>query len=360
MGSETVFARIRAQGHEQVHFCHDQASGLKAIIAIHDTTLGPALGGCRMWNYASEEEALTDALRLARGMTYKSAAAGQNFGGGKAVIWGDPKTDKSEALFRAFGRFVGSLAGRFYTGTDVGTTMEDFAWAKMEAPYFVGIAESEGGSGDTSVITAFGVWKGIKAVAQHLWGDPSLKGRRIALQGLGKVGWRVMEHLVEEGAVLTVTDVQAERATEAADRFGVQAVAPEAILDVPCEIFSPNALGGVISEASLGRLTCQAIAGAANNQLASATVGDALHTRGILYAPDYVINAGGLIQVADELHGFNRERAFAKTAQIEGTLGAIFRKSQERNIPTHQAADRLAEERIAMISRVQRTFLPER
>jgi leucine dehydrogenase len=358
MGNQTVFEQIRAQGHEQVLFCHDRATGLKAIIAIHDTTLGPALGGCRMWNYASEEEALADALNLARGMTYKSAVAGQNFGGGKAVIWGNPKTEKSEALFRAFGRFVGALGGRFYTGTDVGTTKEDFVWAKMESPYFVGLPESEGGSGDSAIITAFGVWRGMKAVAQHLWGDASLKGRRIAVQGLGKVGWRVMEHLLEEGAVLTVTDIQTEKAKEAAERFGVQAVAPEAIFDVPCEIFSPNALGGVISPATLARLNCQAIAGSANNQLAAPTVGDELHARGILYAPDYVINAGGLIQVADELHGYNKERAYAKTAQIESTLGAIFRSSQTRNIPTHQAADRLAEERIALIGRVQRTYVP--
>lgn len=359
MGDQPLFAQLQAGGHEQVLFCHDQSTGLKAIIAIHDTTLGPALGGCRMWNYATEEEALADALRLSRGMTYKSALAGQNYGGGKAVIWGDPQTGKSEALFRAFGRFVATLAGRFYTGTDVGTTQADFAWARMEAPYFVGLSESDGGSGDTSIITAFGVWRGMKAVAQHLWGDPSLQGRRIALQGLGKVGYRVMEHLVQEGALLTVTDLHLDRAKAVAERFGVQVVPPEAILDVPCEIFSPNALGGVVSLGALERLSCQAIAGSANNQLAASEVGDALHARGILYAPDYVINAGGLIQVADELHGYNKERAFAKTAQIEGTLGAIFRTSQERQIPTSQAADHVAEERIALIQRVRRTFVPK-
>lgn len=358
MANEAVFERIQVNGHEQVLFCFDRASGLKAIIAIHDTTLGPALGGCRMWPYKSEEEALADALNLSRGMTYKSAVSGQNFGGGKAVIWGDPERDKSEALFRAFGRFVGSLAGRFYTGTDVGTAKEDFVWAKMESPYFVGLPESEGGSGDTAIITAFGVWRGLKAVAQHLWGDPSLRGRRIALQGLGKVGYRVVEHLVEEGAVLTVTDLNPERANEVAAKYGVRAVSPEAILDVPCEIFSPNALGGVISEASLKHLSCLAIAGSANNQLAGPGIGEELHRRGILYAPDFVINAGGLIQVADELHGYNRERAYAKTAQIEGTLRSIFKTSKERGIPTHQAAEHLAEERIRTLGQVRRTYLP--
>jgi glutamate dehydrogenase/leucine dehydrogenase len=357
MPNETVFERIQANGHEQVLFCYDRASGLKAIIAIHDTTLGPALGGCRMWPYASEEAALADALNLARGMTYKSAVAGQNFGGGKAVIWGDPQIDKSEALFRAFGRFVGTLAGRFYTGTDVGTAKEDFVWAKMESPYFVGLPESEGGSGDSAIITAYGVWRGMKAVAQHLWGDASLRGREIAVQGLGKVGQRVVEHLVAEGAVLTVTDIQLERAEAVAAQYGVRAVSPEAILDVPCEIFSPNALGGVLSAAALERLSCQGIAGSANNQLAAAAVGDELYRRGILYAPDFVINAGGLIQVADELHGYNRERAYAKTAQIEGTLGSIFQTSRERGIPTHQAAERLAEERIRVLGQVRRTYM---
>jgi leucine dehydrogenase len=359
MGIKGIFEQMAEHGHEQVLFCYDRVTGLKSIIALHDTTLGPALGGCRMWPYASEEEAVRDALNLSRGMTYKSAAAGQNFGGGKAVIWGDPQTGKSEALFRAFGRMVGGLGGRFFTGTDVGTATQDFVWARMESPYFVGLPEEDGGSGDSAVITAFGVWRGMKAVAAHLWGTDSLQGRRIAVQGLGKVGYRLVEHLVEEGAELTVTDLQPERVQAVAARFGVQTVAPAEILGVDCEIFSPNALGGVLSVESIPSLRCQAVAGSANNQLASPQAGEELHRRGILYAPDFVINAGGLIQVADELHGYNRERAYRKTAGIYDALREIFRISQTEGIPTDQAANRVAERRIATLAAVRRTYLPD-
>ena len=354
-----VFEQMMKDGHEQVLFCYDKATGLKAIIAIHDTTLGPALGGCRMWPYESEQAALTDALRLSRGMTYKSAASGQNHGGGKAVIWGDPRTDKREAYFRAFGRFVQTLGGRFITGTDVGTAPGDFVWAKMESPYMVALPEEHGGSGDSSIITAFGVWKGMKAAANRVFGDPSLKGLRVAVQGVGKVGYHLVEHLSDEGAIITVADVVPENVKRVQESFHVSAVRPEEIYDVPCDIFSPNALGAVINDETVGRLTCKIVAGAANNVLKEPRHGDELHRRGILYCPDYVINAGGLIQVADELLGYNRERAFKKTAAIYDMLTRIFAISEQESIPTYRAADRLAEQRIAEIAQVGRIYVPE-
>ena len=356
----SVFERMQKDGHEQVVFCYDKATGLKAIIAIHDTTLGPALGGCRMWAYPTEEEAMADALRLAKGMTYKSAASGQNHGGGKSVLWGDPKQDKSEEYFRAFGRMVGTLNGRFVTGTDVGTEKTDFVWSKMESPYFVALPEEHGGSGDSSIITAFGVWKGIKAAANHLWENDCLAGKRISVQGVGKVGFHLVEHLHEEGAVITVTDVSEANLQRMRETFpDVAIVAPDRIFDIPCDIFSPNALGGVINDQSLARLTCQVVAGAANNQLTEPRHGDELFSRGILYAPDYVINAGGLIQVADELLGYDRDRAFRKTAGIYEMLTQIFQISQRESIPTYIAADRLAERRIAKIAQLGRIYMPE-
>jgi len=355
-----VFERMMKDGHEQVLFCYDKATGLKAIIAIHDTTLGPALGGCRMWPYATEEEALDDALRLAKGMTYKSAASGQNHGGGKAVLWGDPRADKSEEYFRAFGKFVGTLGGRFVTGTDVGTEKTDFVFSKMESPWFVALPEEHGGSGDSSIITAFGVWKGMKASAMARWGSDSLKGKRIALQGLGKVGFHVLEHLVDEGAILTVTDVMPEKIEAAVKAFpSVETVAPDRIYDVECDLFSPNALGAVINDETIGRLRCQVVAGSANNQLKEPRHGDQLHQRGILYAPDYVINAGGLIQVADELMGYDRDRAFRKTAGIYDMLLKIYQISREENLPTYLAANRLAERRIEKVAQLNRIYIPE-
>ncbi|MFZ5817413.1 MAG: Leu/Phe/Val dehydrogenase [Bacillota bacterium] len=355
-----VFERMMKDGHEQVIFCYDKATGLKTIIAIHDTTLGPALGGCRMWAYPTETEALEDALRLSKGMTYKSAASGQNHGGGKAVIWGNPKTDKSEELFRAFGKFVGTLGGRFITGTDVGTEKSDFVWSRMESDWFVALPEEYGGSGDSSIITAFGVWKGLKASAMFRWGSDSLKGRRIAVQGLGKVGFHLVEHLTDEGAVLTVTDVMPEKVEAVKKAFpGVEAVQPEEIYDVDCEIFSPNALGSVINDETIPRLRCEIVAGSANNQLKELRHGDELHRRGILYAPDYVINAGGLIQVADELLGYDRERAFRKTAGIYDMLLKIYTISRDEQIPTYLAANRLAERRIDKVAQLNRIYLPE-
>jgi leucine dehydrogenase len=355
-----VFERMAKDGHEQVIFCYDKATGLKTIIAIHDTTLGPALGGCRMWPYPTEEEALEDAFRLSRGMTYKSAASGQNHGGGKAVIWGNPRTDKNEELFRAFGKFIQTLGGRFVTGTDVGTDKADFVFSRMESPYLVALPEEYGGSGDSAIITAFGVWKGIKAAAMHVFGSDSLKGKRVAVQGVGKVGYHVVEHLVDEGAIVTLTDVVAENVKRAQEAFPkVAAVAPDTIFDVDCDIFSPNALGGVINDETIPRLKCRIVAGAANNQLKEPRHGDELHRRKILYAPDYVINAGGLIQVADELMGYDRDRAFRKTAGIYAMLTQIFTISRNEEIPTYQAADRMAERRIAKIGELKRIYVAE-
>ncbi|MFZ5824302.1 MAG: Leu/Phe/Val dehydrogenase [Bacillota bacterium] len=355
-----VFERMMKDGHEQIVFCYDKATGLKAIIAIHDTTLGPALGGCRMWAYPAEEEALDDALRLSKGMTYKSAASGQNHGGGKAVIWGNPKTEKSEELFRAFGKFVGTLGGRFITGTDVGTEKTDFVWSKMESPWFVALPEEYGGSGDSSIITAFGVWKGIKASAMFRWGSDVLKGRRVVVQGLGKVGYHLVEHLTDEGAILTVTDVMEEKVEAVRQAFpNVEAVTPEKIYDIPCDIFSPNALGGVINDETIDRLRCEVVAGSANNQLKELRHGDELHRRGILYAPDYVINGGGLIQVADELMGYDRDRAFRKTASIYDMLLKIYAISRDEHIPTYLAANRLAERRIDKVAQLNRIYMPE-
>ncbi len=353
-----ILSSVGPAEHEEVVFCWDRSSGLRAIIAIHDTSLGPALGGCRMWPYDTEEEALEDALRLSEGMTYKSAAAGCNYGGGKAVIWGDPETDKSEHLFRALGRFVESLRGRFITGTDVGTTPEDFVIAAQETSYLVALPEEYGGSGDTSIITAFGVWRGMKACAKETWGEDSLEGRTVAVQGLGKVGAKLVRHLVEEGARVIGSDVNEENVRRVAEQYGIEVVSPEEIYDVEADVFSPNALGGVINPSTLGRLKCKIIAGAANNQLSDDSLADELRARGILYAPDYVINAGGLIQAADELDGYVKERAFKKAAGIYQRLARVFQLAEENDVSTVVAANLMAKERIEKARELKRTYLP--
>jgi len=354
-----VFASMDQYGHEQVVFCYDRSSGLKSIIAIHDTSLGPALGGCRMWPYASEEEALWDVLRLSRGMTYKNAAMGLNLGGGKAVIIGDPRREKNEALLRAFGRFVHTLGGRYITAEDVGTTVQDMAVIRYETPYVAGLLEK---SGDPSPATAFGVWRGMKACARWVWGSESLRGKTVALQGVGKVGSVLARHLRDEGAHLVIADVDRERARTLAAELGAEVVEPDAIYDVPCDIFSPCALGAVINDDTVKRLRCRVIAGAANNQLAEPRHGYALEERGILYAPDFVINGGGVINVSDEFEegGYNRDRAFARIATIYDKLWQIFTVARDEKIPTFLAADRVAEERIAAIRRVHRIYLPGR
>lgn len=354
-----VFSHMDQYDHEQVVFCYDQASGLKSIIAIHDTSLGPALGGCRMWPYRSEEEALWDVLRLSRGMTYKNAAMGLNLGGGKAVILGDARRDKSEALFRAFGRFVHTLGGRYITAEDVGTTVQDMAVVRYETPYVAGLLEK---SGDPSPATAFGVWRGMKACARWVWGSESLRGRTVALQGVGKVGAALARHLRDEGAQLVITDVDSERAQAVGRELGAEVLEPEAIYDVACDIFSPCALGAIVNDSTLKRFRCKVIAGSANNQLAEPRHGHALEEMGILYAPDFVINGGGVTNVSDEFEqgGYNRDRAFARIATIYDKLWRIFTVAREEKIPTFVAADRVAEERIAAIRRLHRIYLPRR
>jgi glutamate dehydrogenase/leucine dehydrogenase len=354
-----VFEMMDKYGHEQVVFCRHPRSGLKAIIAIHDTTMGPALGGCRMIPYATTDEALEDVLRLSRGMTYKCGVADVDFGGGKMVIIGDPLKDKSPEMFRAVGRFVGGLGGRFFTGTDMGTTPEDFIHAKRESNCFVGLPKTHGGSGDTSIPTALGVLQGLKATAKFLWGTNSLEGRTIAIQGVGKVGGRLLELLMEEGAFAVIADINEARLRELKEQYGerVEISTVDEIHRAECDILSPCARGGVVNDVTLSELRCQAIVGSANNQLAEDRHGDLLHERGILYAPDYLVNAGGLIQVADELEGYQEERVLAKTKAIYDMLLQIYERSHQENIPTYRAADRIVVERLEKVADLRRILL---
>lgn len=352
-----AFEYMEKYRFEQLVLCHDQTSGLRAIIAIHNTYLGPALGGTRMWTYQTEDEALLDALRLARGMTYKSAAAGLNLGGGKAVIMGDPRKDKSEELFRAFGRYVQSLGGRYITAEDVGTSVQDMGYISMETKYVTGAATSMGASGDPSPATAFGVWKGMKAAAKEIYGNSSLTGKTIAVQGLGHVGGNLLKHLAEEGAKLIVTDIYADRVKAVVDEFGAAAVDPKDIFGVKCDIFAPCALGAVINDETIAQFKCKIIAGAANNVLKEERHGDLLEQKGILYTPDFVINAGGVINVADELQGYSRERAFQRVAGIYENVQKVFEIAKRDKIPTYKAAEVMAEERMNKIAQIKRTFL---
>lgn len=353
-----IFEAMAKEGHEQLFFNYDRTTGLRSLIAIHDTTLGPALGGCRMWNYDSEDEALTDVLRLSKGMTFKSAVSGVDYGGGKALIWGDPEKDKSEALFRAFGRYVEALKGRFMTGTDVGTTFNDFVITLKETKYVGALPEEYGGGGNSGIITAYGTWKAIKAVAKELFGDDSLKGRTIAVQGLGKVGYHLVGHLVGEGAKVIACDInQSLIDAVTRDYQGVEIVEPDKIYDAQCDIFSPNALGAVLNDDTIGRLKCKGIAGAANNQLAESRHAQMLADKGILYAPDYVANAGGLIQVADELDGYNKERAFRNAGLIYDRLLDIFAIAKEHGITTDEAANRMVDARLNDIGKIKRNYI---
>ncbi|MEQ9640839.1 MAG: Glu/Leu/Phe/Val dehydrogenase dimerization domain-containing protein [Alphaproteobacteria bacterium] len=341
----SVFAAQSFRDHEQVVFCHDRASGLKAIIAIHDLTLGPALGGCRMWRYDSDDEALDDVLRLSRGMTYKSAMAGLSFGGGKAVIIGDAKRDKSPALFEAFGRFIDSLGGRYITAEDVGTSPADFEIVRRQTRHVAGIAE--GGSGDPSPATAWGVFHGLRAAVEFRLGRDDLNGLTVAIQGLGHVGWALAEHLRKAGARLVVTDIDAARLAAAKAELGASVVDPEAIYDVEADVFAPNALGAVLNDDTIARLKVAVVAGSANNQLAEDRHGAVLHRRGILYAPDYVINAGGIINISYEGPRYSQDAAFAHCARIHDTLAELFARAGQADLPTNEMADRLAEERLA-------------
>ncbi|MEV0639094.1 Glu/Leu/Phe/Val dehydrogenase dimerization domain-containing protein [Streptomyces sp. NPDC050619] len=346
----TLF-RSEQGGHEQVVLCQDRASGLKAVIAIHSTALGPALGGTRFYPYASEAEAVADALNLARGMSYKNAMAGLGHGGGKAVIVGDPERDKTEELLLAYGRFVASLGGRYVTACDVGTYVADMDVVARECRWTTGRSPENGGAGDSSVLTAYGVYQGMRASAQHLWGDPSLRDRTVGIAGVGKVGHHLVRHLRDEGAEVVITDVREKAVRRILDAHptGVRAVAhTDALIRVEgLDIYAPCALGGALSDDSVPALTARIVCGAANNQLAHPGVEKDLADRGILYAPDYVVNAGGVIQVADELHGFDFERCKAKAAKIYDTTLGIFARAKADGIPPAAAADRIAEQRMA-------------
>lgn len=348
------FELIEKHGeHEEVIFCYEKAVGLKAIIAIHNTSLGPALGGTRMWNYKTEEEALIDVLRLSKGMTYKAAAAGLNLGGGKAVIIGDPKQHKTEALFRAFGQFVNSLNGKYITAEDVNTCEQDMEYIFMETPWVTGIPKSLGGSGDPSPYTAHGVLMGIHAVVKEKLNHEGVKGLTVAVQGLGNVGSNLVKYLVQGGAKVKVADIDPLKVKAHVEKYGVEAVSTEAITSTPCDVLAPCALGAVFNDLTIGQLKCKMIAGGANNQLAEARHGEALRELGILYAPDYVINAGGLMNVFVELEGYSSDRAFDKTKKVYDNLMKVFQFAKEQNIPTHTAADRIAEQRIKMIGNLR-------
>lgn len=349
-----LFELIGEAKHEQVVFCYEPTANYRGIIAIHDTTLGPALGGTRFWNYRNDMEALIDVLRLSRGMTYKAAVSGLNLGGGKSVIIGDPKLVRREMLFRAHGRFVESLKGRYITAEDVGTSVEDMDYVHMETEFVTGIA---GRSGDPSPVTAYGVYRGMKACAAERFGDDGLGNLTVAIQGLGHVGYHLCEYLTEEGARLIVTDIDEEKVKKAQERFGAQAVAPEEIYGVEAEIFAPSALGAVVNDETLPRFKFAIIAGGANNQLAEERHGDELTRRGILYAPDYVINAGGLINVYGELNDWSADRSQRKAGEIYETLDQLFDLAKEQGLPTYQAADRLAERRIERVARIQQNWV---
>jgi len=345
---------------EQVVFFHDPPSGLRAIVAVHSTALGPALGGTRFYPYPSEEDALHDVLRLARGMTYTAAAAGLDLGGGKAVIIGDPTRIKTEELLRAYGRFVDTLQGRYITAEDVGTTGDDMDVVRRETRSVTGVSPALGGSGDPSPVTAFGVFKGLIACAEEVWKDSSLSGRRVAVQGVGKVGYHLAKLLHEAGASLVVSDVDVDAVARAVREFDVDTAEPDKIHAEECDIFAPCALGGVIRDDIIPSLKCRVVGGSANNQLERPEHGSALRELGILYAPDYVINAGGLINVADELRGYDRERAMGRVEAIYRTLREVFRIAQQEDLPTNEAADHFALARIERLTRLRRYWVPGR
>jgi leucine dehydrogenase len=352
-GTLALFDTIAEMGHEQLVMCHDPVSGYRGIIAIHSTTLGPALGGTRFWRYGSDEEALIDALRLARGMTYKNAVAGLNLGGGKAVIIGDNRTTNREMLFRAHGRFVESLGGRYVTAEDVGTSTADMDYVHMETDYVAGLA---GRSGDPSPVTAHGVFRAIQASAKWRWGSDSLKGKTVIVQGAGNVGYYLCRELQQAGAKIVVTDIDAERVGRVTSEVGARGVEPEEIYAQPGDIFAPCALGAVINDDTIPQLKVEIVAGGANNQLLEERHGDELERRDVLYAPDYVANAGGVINVYSELAGWDTERAKRKAGEIYETILGVFEIAKSDKIPTYEAADRLAERRLRAVGAMVRTW----
>ena len=355
-----VFDRIGADGYEQVVFCQDRNTGLRAIVAIHSTCLGPSLGGTRFYPYATEDAALEDVLRLAKGMTYKAAVAGLDLGGGKAVIIGNPATDKSEGLIRAYGRFVDSLGGRYITAEDVGTTQADMDLIRRETTRVTGVSVELGGSGDPSAATAYGLLNAMKAVSDHLWGETSLTGRHVVVSGVGKVGGNLVRHLIEERAKVTVADVNPAAVQHMIEQYGVEGVEVETAHAVPCDIFSPCALGGLLDSVRIPQLRCAAIVGAANNQLAEASCGKLIADLGIVYCPDYVVNAGGVINIAEELspRGYQKERAVAAVRRIFDTTTMVLKTAEAEGITTAEAADKVGERRMDEMARLHliRTF----
>jgi len=352
-----LFDQLQDYEHEQLVVCSEPRIGLKAFIAIHDTTLGPALGGCRMWPYNNEQEAIRDVLRLSRGMTYKAAISGLNLGGGKAVIIGDSRTDKNEALFRAFGRYVDSLGGRYITAEDVGMNVQNMEWVGMETKYVTGLPKSTGGSGDPSTVTAFGVYQGIKACAKKAYGSDSLDGKRIAVQGAGHVSSHLVRHLNKEGAKLFISDIYQDKVNKLAEEVGAAVIDSDRIYGLDVDIFSPCALGGIINDDTMDQFKCDIIAGAANNVLDEEQKhGQMLLDRNILYAPDYVINAGGLINVANELEGYHEERAHNQASKIYDTILDILNYSEENNTPTFAASNILAEKRIEEVGKIHQMY----
>ena len=353
LAQNPVIGQMIANNHEQILFCNDNATGLKAIIAIHNTVLGPSLGGTRMWNYNNEMEALTDVLRLSRGMTYKSSVAGINLGGGKAVIIGDAKKIKTEALLRRFGKFVNSLGGKYITAEDVAMSSRDMEIIKMETDYVSGLPVNMGGSGDPSPVTAYGVYVSMKAAAKEAFGTDNLSGKKVLVQGIGNVGLHLVEHLTKEGAKVYVYDITEERIKMAVDHHKAEFVAADKMFDLDIDIYAPCALGATVNDETLAKLKCKVICGAANNQLADEKKhGDLVMSKGILYAPDFVVNAGGIINVYYELDGYNRERALAHAEKIYDTTWDIIQAAKAQNIPTYAAANKIAEQRIESIARI--------
>ena len=352
-----LFSKLETTDHEQIVLCNDNATGLKAIIAIHNTVLGPGLGGTRMWHYATEKEALNDVLRLSRGMTFKAAISGLNLGGAKAVIIGDASKHKSEALMRKFGRFVENLNGKYITAEDVGTTTKDMEYVNMETSHVVGLPESMGGGGDPSPVTAYGVYMGIKASAKKAYGSDSLGGKKVSVQGIGKVGMHLVELLHKDGAEVFVSDINESNLSHASKNYGAQILTNDEIYSHPVDIFAPCALGAILNTQNINALNCNIVAGAANNQLAvEEEHGPMRAEKGILYAPDFLINAGGLINVYSEHIGYNRENAMRDTENIYDTTLSIFKLAEEQKIHTQRAAIVLAEKRVNDILKVKSTY----
>ena len=353
---EAIFTYMEKYNYENLLFCQDNALDFKAIIAIHDTTLGPATGGCRMWQYSNEMDAIEDALRLARGMTYKYAAAGVNLGGGKAVIIGDPNRKDREPIFRALGKFINRLGGKYITGEDVGTTLKDMEYIRMETEYVVTLPTYLGGAGDIAPMTALGTIRSMQACCNRVYGSDSLVGKRITVQGLGAVGHNVVAQLHELGAKIIVADIDPHKVDVMVEKYGVDKVDPESIYDVDCDIFCPCALGAIINDGTLDRLRCKIICGSANNQLKEERHGDLLEKKGLIYAPDYITNAGGTIYDTDRLGagGVSHERGKEKVTRVYDKMMRVFEIADRDKIPTYLAADRMAEERIGQIAEVKK------